>query len=120
MLKQFLNYDFLAIHHLHNAFNSQKITGTMKIFLMALQSRTTSTEPHCVSMKKLQKLDEFKKFVILKKGIGIESQNLCKQFNDQKNYRNKMKLNHMVVIARRKVNSKAFAIPILTVCAFII
>ena len=30
------------------------------------------------------KLDEFKKFAILKKGIGIESQNLCKQFNDQK------------------------------------
>ena len=29
-------------------------------------------------------LDEFKKFAILKKGIGIESQNLCKQFNDQK------------------------------------
>ena len=28
-------------------------------------------------------LDEFKKFAILKKGIGIESQNLCKQFNDQ-------------------------------------
>ena len=26
-------------------------------------------------MKKLQKLDEFKKFAILKKGIGIESQN---------------------------------------------
>ena len=35
-------------------------------------------------MKKLQKLDKFKKFAILKKGIGIESQNLCKQFNDQK------------------------------------
>ena len=29
-------------------------------------------------------IDEFKKFAILKKGIGIESQNLCKQFNDQK------------------------------------
>ena len=38
----------------------------------------------CVGMKKLQKLDELKKFAILKKGIGIESQNLCKQFNDQK------------------------------------
>ena len=34
--------------------------------------------------EKLQKLDEFKKFAILKKGIGIESQNLCKKFNDQK------------------------------------
>ena len=29
-------------------------------------------------------IDEFKKFAILNKGIGIESQNLCKQFNDQK------------------------------------
>ena len=29
-------------------------------------------------------IDEFKKFVILKKEIGIESQNLCKQSNDQK------------------------------------
>ena len=42
---------------------------------------------HCVGMKKLQKLDEFKKFAILRKGIGIESQNLCKQFNDQKLYK---------------------------------
>ena len=39
-----LNYDYLAIQYLHNAFNSQKITGTMKIFLMALQSRPTSSE----------------------------------------------------------------------------
>ena len=30
-------------------------------------------------MKKLQKLDDFKKFAILKKGIGIESQKLYKQ-----------------------------------------
>ena len=29
-------------------------------------------------------LDEFKKFAILRKGIGIESQNVCKQFKDQK------------------------------------
>ena len=29
-------------------------------------------------------IDEFKKFAILKKGIGIESQNLYKQFNNQK------------------------------------
>ena len=29
-------------------------------------------------------LDQLKKIAILKKGIGIESQNLCKQFNDQK------------------------------------
>ena len=32
-------------------------------------------------------LDEFKKFAILKKGIGIEGQNQCKQFNDQKLYK---------------------------------
>ena len=38
-------------------------------------------------MKKLQKLDEFKNFAILEKGIRIESQNLCKQFNDQKLYK---------------------------------
>ena len=31
-----------------------------------------------------------------------------------------MELNHMVVIYRRKGNSKAFAIPILTACVFII
>ena len=31
-----------------------------------------------------------------------------------------MELNHMIVIARRKVNSKVFAIPILTACVFII
>ena len=30
----------------------------------------------CVGMKKLQKLNEFKKFAILKKGIGIESQTI--------------------------------------------
>ena len=30
-------------------------------------------------MKKLQKLDDFKKFAIIKKGIGIESQKLYKQ-----------------------------------------
>ena len=38
-----LNYDYLAMQHLRNAFNSQKITGTMKIFLMALKSRPTSS-----------------------------------------------------------------------------
>ena len=38
-------------------------------------------------MKKLQKLDEFKKIAILKKGIGIESQNLSKKFTDQKLYK---------------------------------
>ena len=48
-------------------------------------------------MKKLQKLDEFKNLQF-KKGTGIESGNLCKQFNDK----------------------KAFAIPILTAFAFII
>ena len=66
---------------------------------------------HCVGMKKLQKLDEFKKFAILKKGIGIESQNLCKQFNDQKTIQ--IRWNSTVAI-EKKVDSKAFAIPILT------
>ena len=37
-----------------------------------------------VHVKQHHKPDELKKFAILKKGIGIESQNLCKQFNDQK------------------------------------
>ena len=41
-----------------------------------------------------------------KKGIGIESQNLCKQFNDQKT--------QSYGCYRRKVNSEAFVIPILT------
>ena len=49
-------------------------------------------------MKKLQNLDELKKICNFEKGIGIESRNLCKQFNDK----------------------KAFAIPILTASAFII
>ena len=35
-------------------------------------------------MKKLKKLDYIKKFAISKKGIGIESQKVCKQVNDQK------------------------------------
>ena len=38
VLKNSLNYHYPGIQHLHNAFNSQKIIGTMKIFLMALQS----------------------------------------------------------------------------------
>ena len=59
-------------------------------------------------MKKLQKLDDFKKFAILKKGIGIESQ---KTIQITKKYRNKMKLNDCY---RTKVGSETFAIPILT------
>ena len=48
-----LNYDYLAMQHLRNAFNSQKITGTMKIFLMALQSRPTSSDAGgCVEEKR--------------------------------------------------------------------
>ena len=35
-------------------------------------------------MKKLQKLDEFKKFAILKKGIGIEVKIYANNLNDQK------------------------------------
>ena len=37
-----------------------------------------------VVSQSLMAKDEFKKIAILKKGIGIESHNLCKQFNDQK------------------------------------
>ena len=44
VLEQLLKtIDYLATQHLHNAFNSQKITGTMKLFLIALQSRPTSS-----------------------------------------------------------------------------
>ena len=68
-------------------------------------------------MKKLQKLDEFKKFAILNKGIGIESQNLCKQFNDQKTTQTR---SNSTVAIEQKVDSKAFAIPILTASSFII
>ena len=57
-------------------------------------------------------LDEFKKFVILKKGIGIESQNLCKHFNDQKTMQTRW---NSTVAIEQKVDSKVFAIPILTV-----
>ena len=53
-------------------------------------------------------LDEFKKFAILKKGIGIESQNLCKQFNDQETIQTRWNL---TVAIEPKVDSKAFAIP---------
>ena len=58
-------------------------------------------------------LDEFKKFAILKKGIGIESQNLCKQFTDQKTMETRWN-SILWLYYRRKVNSKAFAIPNLT------
>ena len=68
-------------------------------------------------MKKVQKLDEFKTFAILKKGIGIESQNLCKQFNNQKSIQTRW---NSTVAIQQKVDSKAFAIPILTASAFII
>ena len=52
-------------------------------------------------------LDEFKKFAILKKGIGIESQNLCKQFNNQKPIQTRW---NSTVAIEQKVDSKAFAI----------
>ena len=54
---------------------------------------------------------EFKRFAILKKGIGIESQNLCIQFNDQKTIQTRW---NSTVAIEQKVDSKAFAIPILT------
>ena len=37
--------------------------------------------------KKLNKLDDSKKFLILKKGIGIKGENLLKQVRDQKQVR---------------------------------
>ena len=46
-----------------------------------------------------------------KKGIGIESQNLCKQFNNQKTIQTSW---NSTVAIEQKVDSKAFAIPILT------
>ena len=64
---------------------------------------------HCVGMKKLQKLDEFKNLEFKKK--RIESQNLCKQFNDQKTIQTRW---NSTVAIEQKVDSKAFAIPILT------
>ena len=68
-----------------------------------------SEKLHLAKMTTL--LDEFKKFAILKKGIGIESQNLCKQFNDQKTMQTRW---NSTVAIEQKVDSKAFAIPILT------
>ena len=55
--------------------------------------------------------DEFKKFAILKKGIGIKSQNPYKQLNDQKTMQTRW---NSTVAIEQKVDSKAFAIPILT------
>ena len=59
----------------------------------------------------------YKKFAILKKGIGIESQNLCKKFNNQKTIQTRW---NSTVAIEQKVDSKAFAIPILTASASII
>ena len=56
-------------------------------------------------------LDEFKKFAILKKGSGIESENLCKQSNVQKTIQTRW---NSTVTIDQKVDSKTFAIPILT------
>ena len=56
-------------------------------------------------------LMSLKNFAILKKGIGIEGQNLCKQFNDQKTIQTRW---NSIVAIEQKVDSKAFAIPILT------
>ena len=55
--------------------------------------------------------NNYKKLAILKKGIGIESQNLCKQFNDQKTIQTRW---NSTVAIEQEVYSKAFAIPILT------
>ena len=49
--------------------------------------------------------------------MGIESQKLCKQVNDQKTIQTRW---NSIVVIEQKVDSKAFAIPILTASAFII
>ena len=68
--------------------------------------------------EKLQNLNDFKKFAILKKGIGIKSQKtICKQANDQKPMQTRW---NSIVIIEQKVDYKAFAIPIQTASAFII
>ena len=69
------------------------------------------TAPYTKVSVSYDHIDEFKKFAILKKGIGIESQNLCKQFNDQKTMQTRW---NSTVAIEQKVDSKAFAIPILT------
>ena len=38
-------------------------------------------------MKKLEELDDFKKFAILKREKGLKAKKLCKQANDQKLYK---------------------------------
>ena len=55
------------------------------------------------------------KISILKRGIGIESEKYAKQVRDQK-YGNKLKMKSSDHRTRdkRKINSKAFTIPILT------
>ena len=52
-----------------------------------------------------------KNLQFFKKGIEIESQNLCKQFNDKKTIQTRW---NSTVAIEQKVDSKAFAIPILT------
>ena len=61
-------------------------------------------------------VDDFKNLQF-KKGIGIESQKIYANKFKIKKYRNKIKLNGYY---RTKVNSKAFAISILTASTFII
>ena len=65
--------------------------------------------------KKLQKLDDFEKIAILKKGIGIKSQKAIQTSKEK--YRNKMELSCCYAT---KFDSKAFAIPVLTASACII
>ena len=43
------------------------------------------------------------KFTILKKGIGIESQNVCKQFKDQTTTETRWNSNLMVVIEEKLI-----------------
>ena len=59
-----------------------------------------------------------KKLQLFKKGIGIKSQKtICKQANDQKAIQTRW---NSIVVIEQKIDTKAFAIPILTASAFII
>ena len=65
-------------------------------------------------------LDDIKKNSILKRGIGIESDKICKQVRVQKVWKQvrdqkSIETSSRFMICRTKINSKAFVIPILTV-----
>ena len=62
--------------------------------------------------KKLQKLDDNKKFSIIINGIGIECQKLPKQVRDERDMEANKRLK---CYSRLKINPKAFAILILII-----